>query len=458
MSSAIAIPRPQASGALLICIVLGGMLVPLNSSMIAVALPQIMKDFGASVGAAGWLVTAYLITMATLQSVAGKLGDQLGRRGWLMGGVTYFGIASLLSGMSPNLPLLLFLLVQQAIAGALIVTNGLAVMFEAVPVDRRAGTLGMVSAAVTLAAVGGPALGGFLTGLGGWRAIFWVNIPLVLATLAFGWAAIPRDRPGVGKPHFDLLGAALFAVVLILGVGLVSGYTRLRWPEAALGGLSVLGLGTVFVRYEIRQAAPMLDLRLFKRRSFSSAMGAIALGNLAMCVTLLALPILLADRAGWTSAQTGLLLAVMSAATALLSPLGGHLADRVGRRLPSVAGLAIMAASMLPLAWVGSGATVPLLFVCLAVAGSGSGLSGAVLQTAAMESVESDQTGLAIGISSTSGYLGSIVGSSLLSRLLDSAHPATGYHMVFLIIALAACGAASMSLGIPSFQWNQTRR
>ena len=450
MKDLISAPRPQPMWAILISVALGGMLVPLNSSMIAVALPEIMKEFVASVSAASWLVTVYLITMATLQLIAGKLGDQLGRRGFLIGGLAYFGLASLLSGLSSTLPMLLFLRVQQAIAAAMIVTNGIAIAFEAVPLEQRARTLGSVNAAVILAAVGGPLLGGFLVGVGGWRAIFWVNIPLVIAALALGWSSIPRLKPNADRQNFDFVGAILFAFILILAVGLLSNYRKFDLLEVAIGTFLLLGATAFFLQNEKHLQAPLVELQLFGHRSFSSANGAIALSNMSMYVILLALPILLSERAGWSGIQTGLLLAVMSGAMALFSPVGGYLADRLGRRLPSTTGLVLMILSMMPLLWIGASVIAPVLFLCLLFAGAGLGLSTPVLQTSALEAAESQHTGMASGISSTSRYMGSILGSSLLSGLLDTSRSSDHFRVVFLVVALAALGAAFFSLGIDS--------
>ncbi|HET9222943.1 MAG TPA: MFS transporter, partial [Roseiflexaceae bacterium] len=115
---------PRAQRAVLTSIALGSMLVPLNSTMIAVALPEIMHAFGVDVGTAGWLVSAYLITMAALQLVTGQLGDRFGRRWLVLGGLIYFGLVSLLAALSPSLLVLLFARVQQAIAGSILITNG----------------------------------------------------------------------------------------------------------------------------------------------------------------------------------------------------------------------------------------------------------------------------------------------------------------------------------------------
>lgn len=398
MTSSMAVPaaRPFSQRMVLISIALGCMLVPLNSTMIAIALPEIMQDFRVDAGAAGWLVTSYLITMATLQLVAGRLGDQLGRRKLALGSLIYFGFASLLAAMSSNFALLLFARVQQAIAGAVLVTNGIALAFEAVPVERRGRDLGWVNAVIVLAAAGGPPLGGLLVGLGGWQAIFWANIPLVISAFILGWLSIPNDRPHA---------------------------------------------------LQQRHTNSVFHLQLVQQQTFVSANIAIALSNLAMYVILLAIPILLSNRTGWASLQTGLVLAAMSVTMAVFSPLGGRLLDRRGRKLPSVMGLTLLTLGLIPLIIPINQVRISVLLVCLGFTGIGLGLSGVSLQTSTLESVETRQAGAASGISSTSRYLGSIVGSSILTGLLSSTQ-AGNFKLIFLIAMLAAMCATVISLGI----------
>ena len=121
-------PDSLAGRNVLFTIVLGAMLVPLNSTMIAVALPHLIVDFDTDLSSAGWLVTGYLIAMASLQPVAGKLGDRLGRRTLLLAGLGWFGLSSLGAGLAPNLPILIAFRIQQAVAGALVFPNGIALL------------------------------------------------------------------------------------------------------------------------------------------------------------------------------------------------------------------------------------------------------------------------------------------------------------------------------------------
>jgi EmrB/QacA subfamily drug resistance transporter len=443
-----AVAPPTSERLVILSIALGTMLAPLNSTMIAVALPRIIQDFHVRVSTAGWLVTTYLIAMASLQPVAGKLGDRLGRRRLILGGLIYFGIASLGATFATSLPLLFFFRVQQAVAGAIALPNGTALVRDIVPLDRRARSFGMIGSATAFAAALGPPIGGVLVQTLGWRSIFFVNVPLVLAAVLFGWRAIPATRVERARRAFDVVGACLLSGVLI---GLTVLLTLSRRADSALlpalGGLALIGLAAVFVRYEARHSDPVLQPRFFRVRSFAAANGAIALSNLAMYSTLLTVPILLSRRGGWSSAKVGAVLVMLSGAMVVCSPLGGRLADRVGRRWPTVIGLALLTLGVLPLALAGGGIAIPLLLGGLGIAGVGLGLSSAGMQTAAIEAVGPREAGVASGVFSTSRYFGSIVGSSVLAGLLGAAGGG-GFRMVFVMVAAAALLSALVALAL----------
>lgn len=437
--AAVAPERPSAERAVVITVALATTLAPLNSTMIAVALPHVMREFGADVASAGWLVTAYLIAMASLQPVAGKLGDRLGRRRLVLGGVAYFGLASLGAAVASSLTMLLFFRVQQAIAGAIALPNGAALVREVVPVERRASRFGAIGAAIALAAAAGPPLGGLLVETAGWRAIFHVNALIILPTLWLGWRAIPA-RPGRGTEHpFDLTGAFLLSALLMGTAYLLTHGPKSNPVLAPALGLALICLTTLFLRRELRHPDPVLQPRFFSRRAFAAANAAIALSNLAMYSTLLAIPILLSRQAGWTSAEIGLVLAAMSGGMVVFSPVGGRLADRLGRRWPTVAGLSLLTLGLLPLALAGGGVSTGALLSGLGLAGAGLGLSSAGLQTAAIEAVEARESGVASGVFSTSRYLGSIVGSSVLAGMLGPARSGVaGFGAVFLMAVTTA--------------------
>ncbi len=379
---------------MLFAVALGTILAPLNSTMIAVAVAPIADDLGDSVSSVGWLVTAYLIVIGGLQPFAGRLGDRLGRRRLFLLGLAGFGAASLGAALAPSLPVLIAFRVLQAVGGALSFPNGAALIRFAVPAERRGAAFGIVWGAATAAAAVGPTLGGLIIGAAGWRAMFYVSVPIVVAAMALAVRLLPRSEPQAA-------------------------------PAAGLAAMAVL----------------------FRVRSFAAANAGIALSNLAMYTTLLASPILLEKGYGWSTTEAGLGLTALSAPSAVLSPIGGRLADRYGRRLPTVAGLLLAGAALLPLA-LGADSPVPLL-VCLAVSGVGFGLAFASLQTAAIESVPAHDAGAASGLFATSRYAGGIVGSLALGAILQSSDAGvSGFQGVAVVIVAAAFLSAATGLGI----------
>ena len=445
MSSRVA----TAERAVLVTVALGAILAPLNSTMIAVALPQIVTEFHTSVGTAGWLITAYLLALAVVQPVAGKLGDRYGRRPFILGGLCVFALASLGAALAQSLGVLIAFRVIQAISGAVVFPNGVGLVREVVPEERRARAFGIVGGVLALAAALGPPLGGLLIAVGGWQSIFYVNLPIVAATLGIAWRAVPRQWPRRPQTQFDWVGSLLFGAVLTGSAGLVIEGHQAGSPLVwVLGGLTLAAASAWFVRRELSHPDPVLQPRFFTLRSFSAASAGVALSNLGFYTLLLATPILLSRHTNWSSLRIGLALTLLSAPTVALAPIGGRLADRLGRRIPAVAGCVLLTIALVPLV-IAPGIATAGLFACLAMAGAGTGLSAAAMQTAAVEAVDEREVGAAAGLYSTSRYIGSFAGSIALARLLDSGPELAGFRTVF---AMALAGAALAVLATLALQ------
>ena len=431
-------------------VALGTMLVPLNSTMIAVALPGIMDDFGVGVASAGWLITAYLAAMASLQPVAGKLGDRLGRRRLVIGGLLAFGATSVGAALAPNLWVLLAFRTLQAVAGALIVPNGAALLREAVPEERRGRSFGSLGVAVALAAGAGPPVGGILVEVAGWRAIFYANLVLVAPAVVLGWRCLPRPKLTAVAIRFDVPGALLLPVVLVLSAGLLMSAGRGLSPFViSVGVAAAVAIGAAFAVQELRHPDPVFQPRLFRRRAFAAANGGIVLANLSMYTLLLSVPLLLIDGDGVSSLRTGMVLAALSASMIVLAPVGGRLADRLGRRLPTVFGLAVLAVGALPIAMGGADIGMTTLVVGLSLIGRGLALATPGLQATSVESVRPEQAGAAAGVYSTSRYIGSILGSAIMAGLLRADRGDAGaMGLVFVVVLVAGVLAAVVSLGL----------
>jgi MFS family permease len=383
--------------AVVVTVALGVLLAPLNSTMIAVALPRIADSFHESTAAVGWLVTGYLIVLIAGQPLAGKLGDVAGRRKVMLGGLAGFLLASVGAALSPDFEVLIAFRLVQAAAVAVVFPNAFALLRTIVPAGRRGRQFGVVGAVISSAAALGPVLGGGLTAGAGWRAIFYVNIPIVAAALALTWRYV-----------------------------------------AALGP-----------RQDEREKTPLIGFAFFRQRPFRAAWSGSALSNLAYYSTLIAVPLLLTRTRHWSSAEIGIALAALSAPSVVIAPVGGRLADRLGRRWPALAGNAGLTLAALPLV-LDPKLDPTALVICLAVMGASVGLSVPSLQTTAVEAVSRKDAGSAAGLFATGRYAGSIVGTLTLASLLSGRHGAGGFYGVFGMIAAAALLSAVAALGLPS--------
>ena len=432
---------------MLLTAALAVMLVPLNSTMIAVAIPDIGRDFGGNAGSATWLVSGYLIVMASLQPLAGKLGDRHGRRPLILVGLAWFAAASLGAALAPSLPVLIGFRLQQAVAGALAFPNALAVVREVLPKERRGAAFGTLGSAIGLAAATGPPLGGALVALGGWRAIFLVNLPWVALTLLLVSRAVPVGLGGRRRGRLDWTGAVGLTALLGGWAWLLNPGDVPLWLVLAAIVAAVLAL-VAFVRYELAHPDPVLQPRFLRVKPFAAATASMGLSNLALYGTLLAVPVLLSQRNGWSSGEIGLALAALSVPMVLLSPVGGGMSDRFGRRGTASAGLVLLGAAMFALAVTGSSVSAPLLVGWLLCAGAGVGLSNSPIQTAGVEALDSGDAGVASGLLSTGRYLGGIAAASLVAASVTG-DGGGDYATLFALAAAAAWLAAVLAIGLP---------
>jgi EmrB/QacA subfamily drug resistance transporter len=441
----VASPRSAVTTALLT-----GVLAPLNSTMIVVALPTLLRDLDVPLAWGSWLVLSYLVAMAAVQPVGGSLGDRFGRRALLLAGLATFALASLAAALAPNVELLLVARTVQAIAGAIAIPNGTALVRLVVPAGSQGQALGIIAAGIGVAAALGPPLGGFVTDAAGWRWIFAANLVVLVPALVFAWR-LPHAAPAASR-RFDLVGAALLLVTLVtaaLAATLWRVVPSPTLPTLALAAVALVA-GALLLRHVRRAAVPVVDLTLFARPGFLAAGVAVMSSNLTMYTVLLAIPVLLSSFGGWGAGATGALLAVMSLPMLLLGPVGGRLSDRVGRRTPAVAGALLAALGLLPLVLV-TDATPVIAFVgALALIGAGVGLAGAPVHAAALSAAREHEVGQAAGLHSTMRYVGSITGSALMVAILGDATQLSSFATLFSLLVGAAVVAALAASRLPS--------
>ncbi len=433
---------------LLAAIALGTTLAPLNSTMIAVALPSIQADLDVSVTQTSWLVTLYLAAMAVGQPIGGRLGDLFGRRRIYLGGLVWFGIVSAGCAFAPNLAVLIFFRTQQALAGALTFPNGAAIVREAVPAEQRGSAFGVIGMTTGLAAAIGPPLGGLLVHSFGWEAIFWANVPVIAIALLLNFRFLPKTAP-VKRERlpFDTVGTVLFTLTLTAVISIPTLLKTYGAPLAISAGVVAVIAGVLFVRRELQAAAPVVPVRLFRSTAFSMACLSICLSNLVMYTTLLALPQFMDHVRGENEQVIGGTLAALSAFAAFWGLAGGRISDARGKWLPAVAGAVVLFAGTVGIAlMLGADPLWPLV-VALAVMGLGLGIQGAPVQTAAVEAAPEASTGSAAGIFSTSRYMGSVTGATVLA-LVFASDAASHDRGMFVALFAGLAVVALMAIGV----------
>ncbi len=419
-------------------------LVPLNSTMIAVALLDIEGDLDVSVGTVTWLVSGYLVVMALAQPLGGRIGDAIGHRRAFLAGLGLFLVASALATVAPWFGALVVLRMSQALFGGLMTPSVVALLREIVPAERRGRMFGWFGTVMGLGAAIGPVLGGALVAASGWRAIFLVNLPVGAAALALSVRALPHDgpRPAMRGTRFDVPGAAAFTAF----VGSVVAALFLATDGPALwvpATLAAVGSLAVFVVVERRADDPFVALSLFERRPYVGATATILLHNLVMYSLLLIVPILAERELDLGPSGAGLLIGAMTGGMMVVSPVGGHLSDRLGRRAPVLIGTAMVIAATAGLVVVAGSPTTAAIAVLVGLAGLGVGLAGASLQTSAIETAPAAMVGVASGVFMTSRYTGGIAAAGLAAAVASSGAFRTGF-VVLLVAAVASIATAAV--------------
>jgi len=309
-------------------------LVSMDVTIVSVALPGISKSFHESSSTLSWVFTAYNITFAGLLLLAGKLGDRWGRKPAFLWGLVLFATASLLAAIAPSVAVLIAARVLQAVGSALIYPASLALLLPEFPISRRSLAIGVWGGIAGMGGAIAPTLGALLVDWLGWRSVFFINLPFVITAGAFG-ISILRDSKGErAGERFDPVAVPLAAIAIgMLVLGVVQGQSW-GWGDARTIACFVATavLLPVFVLRSARHPAPLLDLDLFRLRSFT-------VGNLAQALYvgscfgwLVLMPSFFVDVWGWTPLGAGFGLAPAATIGAILSPFAGRMADRIGHR------------------------------------------------------------------------------------------------------------------------------
>jgi EmrB/QacA subfamily drug resistance transporter len=392
----------------------------LDITIVNVALPDMQDDLDASFSQLQWVIDAYALTLATCMLASGSLADLLGRKRVFVTGLAFFTATSLLCGLATSAGLLIGARAAQGVGGAIMFATSLALLSQEFHGRERGTAFGIWGATVGAAVAIGPLAGGILTTGLNWRWIFFINVPIGLAAIALSATRLHESRDPA-RAKLDWLGlATLTGSLFLLVYALLEGNER-GWSSGFIVGCLVLALalGVAFVVAELVQHDPMLDVRLFRGRSFVGAQIAAFALSASMFSLFLFLTLYLQNVLGYSALGAGLRFLPISLSSFVAAAVSGKLTARLPARLLLSVGLTLVGASLLLMHGVTTDSAWTALLAGFILAGIGIGATNPPLASTAVAVVPPERAGMASGTNNTFRQVGLATGIAALGALFQ---------------------------------------
>ena len=381
---------------------IGTFISVVDHGSVNVALPSIESHFKTDLPTVQWVVVGYALAISVLLLPMGRLGDMFSRKRVYIGGLGLFVVGAGLAGSAQSLPMLIGFKVLQGVGSAMIQGNGMATIISVFPDRERGKALGLTVSVVGTGAIVGQPLGGLLVSALGWRSVF--SLAVVVGLLAIVASAIILDQRRMAQPRedqqrlkFDWLGAALSGGALLIFLLVLSNGHRAGWTSApiALGALSVVAFLAAFIWWELRSPAPMLELRLFKRKLVALGVTASWISFLGSSSVIFMMPFYLQRVQGFSPREAGLIMIPGAVSLMVMGAISGRLSDRFGWRRFNMGGLAISAIALFALsAWLTKGSPLVFIIPVLMLVSAGIGLFNSPNNSSILSAVERSRYGV----------------------------------------------------------------
>jgi EmrB/QacA subfamily drug resistance transporter len=404
-------------------VVVGAIMSILDVTVVNVAINTLARDFQTTLPTIQWVSTGYTLALATVIPLSGWAADRFGTKRLYMTSIALFVLGSVLSGLAWSVESLIGFRILQGLGGGMIMPAGMTILTRAAGTDRVGRVMAVIGVPIVLGPIFGPILGGWLVDAYSWRWIFFINVPIGAAALVLSLRILPRDVARADQ-RLDWLGLALLSpglAAVIYGLAESASAGGFGAPEVIgpiAAGLVLLGL---FVRHALRADDPLIDLRLFRNRTFAASSGTLVLVVIAVFGGMLLLPLYLQAVRGESAMASGLLLAPQGFGAMLAMPIAGRLTDQtgVGRIVP--VGLALVGLSFLALTQLEADTSYWALGAVLFVLGAGMGATMMPTFSGAMQTLRKSAVARASTTLNINQQVGASIGTAVLSVLLANA-------------------------------------
>jgi len=435
---------------ILIISILASFVAFLDSSVVNVALPSIVRNLGGGLQVQQWVVDAYLLTLGSLILLAGSLSDLFGRKRILVAGLVGFGITSLLCAIAPTSTFLIIARGFQGVAGALLVPSSLALIISNFSGKEQGGAIGTWTAWTGISFIIGPLLGGFIVDTFTWRLIFAINIiPIAICLWLLSRLKVPDTRSSV---LLDSSGAVLCSLGLFGTVFALIEQPQYGWLSPSI--LPPLLIGVVlliaFVVYESRAANAMVPLSLFKIRNFSAGNATTVMVYGGLSVATFLIVIFLQQVSHYSAFEAGLALLPVTIVMFLLSPRFGKLSGKYGPRAFMTIGPLLGASGFLLMLRVSAHVDYPSqLLPGVLVFAVGLSMTVAPLTSAVLGDIEKSHSGIASAINNAISRIAGLIAIAVIGVIVGTTITLTGFHHAIIVTAaLLLCGGLFSLIGI----------
>lgn len=404
---------------ILFIVVMSTFMATLDSSIVNVALPQMARAMDVDTSQIQLVVTSYLIVIVGIILVFGKLGDMLGKTKIFTFGIALFTLGSLLCGITSSFPVLIGARIVQAVGAAATMANNQGIITQVFPATERGRALGFVGTAVALGSLVGPGLGGIIVGAASWEYIFLINVPVGVTAIFFAIKLLPRSNKKVTE-RLDVMGATLFMlsiVPLFVALGQVPslGFTNLLILAGFI--VSILSL-IAFIVFEQKRENPLIPLDIFKNKLFSLSIFCAFITFVGLFCNNIIQPFYLQDVMIYSPEQAGLIMMIFPLILTVVSPLSGHLSDKIGSELLTFIGLLLISLGLFLMSTLTEQSTLVTMVVFIVVLSVGMGLFQSPNNSLVMSTVGRHQLGIAGSINALVRNMGMVSGIALATTLL----------------------------------------